>query len=68
MGLDQLWTRRFVAFSETENQLKPDWYKGKLPFTDTFVEALYAEFVKTFPQEKASKSNNRKSRFKKQSA
>ena len=66
MGLDQLWTRRFVAFSETENQLKPDWYKGKLPFADTFVEALYTEFAKAFPQENASKRNGRKSRFKKQ--
>lgn len=67
MNLDQLWTRRFVAFSETENQLKPDWYKGKLPFTDAFIEALYAEFTKAFPQEKASKKSTRKSRFKKTS-
>ncbi len=65
MGLDQLWTRRFIAFSETENQLKPDWYKGKLPFTDTFIEALYTEFAKAFPQEKPSNGNDRKSRFKK---
>lgn len=68
MEVDQLWTRRFVAFSETENQLKPNWYKGKLPFIDTFVEALYAEFIKAFPQNNGSKNNSRKSRFKKQSS
>ncbi len=66
MDLDQLWTRRFVAFSETENQLKPDWYKGKLPFTDTFIDSLYAEFVTAFPQGKTSKKSVRTSRFKKQ--
>lgn len=66
MDLDQLWTRRFVAFSETENQLKPDWYKGKLPFTDTFIDSLYAEFVMAFPQRKTSTKSVRTSRFKKQ--
>lgn len=68
MDLERLWTRRFVAFSETENQLKPDWYKGKLPFTDTFVEALYNEFAAAFPQENALKKNGGKSRFKKRSS
>ena len=64
LDLDQPWTRRFVAFSEQENLLKPDWYKGKLPFTENFIEALSAEFNKAFPQKNNQKSGS-SSRFKK---
>ena len=65
LDLDQLWTRRFIAFSEQENLLKPDWYKGKLPFTENFVEALSAEFSKAFPKENTAKKSGSSSRFKK---
>ncbi len=64
LDLDQPWTCRFVAFSEQENQLKPDWYKGKLPFTENFIEVLAAEFNKAFPQKTAKKSGS-SSRLKK---
>lgn len=65
LELEKLWTRRFVAFSEKENQLKPDWYKGKLPFTENFIEALFAEFEKVFPKKNASEKSASPSRFKK---
>ena len=65
LELDQLWTRRFVAFSEKENQLKPDWHKGKLPFTENFIAALFAEFSKAFPQKNTAKKSVSPSRFKK---
>lgn len=56
VALDQEkpWTNRFVAFSEKENQLKPDWYKGKLPFAENFIESLAAEFNKAFPKKNAA--------------
>ena len=64
LGLAQPWTRRFVAFSEKENQLKPDWYKGKLPFDENFAGALEAEFVKVFPQKNTARKSGSPSRFK----
>ena len=66
LGVDQLWTKRFITFSEEENQLKPNWYKGKLPFTENFIEALAAEFNKAFPQKNkpAEKKAKTSSRFK----
>ncbi|MBR1777881.1 MAG: DUF2207 domain-containing protein [Alphaproteobacteria bacterium] len=68
LELDRSWTRRFAAFSEKENQLKPDWYKGKLPFTESFVETLTSEFNKAFPQKPAAKKGGASSRFKKPNA
>ena len=68
LNQERLWTRRFIAFSEKENQLKPDWYKGKLPFTEDFTETLFSEFNKVFPQKNAAKKSNAHSRFKKPNA
>ena len=65
LDLAEPWTHRFVAFSEDENQLKPDWYKGKLPFTEDFINALSVEFGKVFPQKNADKKNQKHSRLKK---
>ena len=65
LGVEQAWTHRFVAFGGGENRLKPDWYKGKLPFDDAFAETLFSEFSKAFPQEKSDKTGARPSRFKK---
>ncbi|MBR4127053.1 MAG: DUF2207 domain-containing protein [Alphaproteobacteria bacterium] len=65
LGLEKSWTRRFVAFSEKENQLKPDWYKGRLPFTEDFAETLAVRFQKAFPQTNTAKTSGVSPRFKK---
>lgn len=67
MDLDRLWTKRFAAFAEEENQLKPDWYKGKLRFDENFTEELAARFDQAFPRKNNTKAAgpSRKSRFKK---
>lgn len=66
MDLDKLWTRRFVAFSEKENQLKPNWYKGKLPFSENLIAELYTKFESVFPQKKPQRTGKvHSSRFKK---
>ncbi len=64
LEVQQQWTHRFAVFSRKENQLKPDWYRGKLHFTDTFIDELYTRFFNVFPQEDVSKNNTRISRFK----
>lgn len=65
LDLEQLWTRRFIAFSEEENQLKPDWYKGKLPFTEDFIKSLFIEFNAAFPKKDTKGNRKKSSRFKK---
>jgi amino acid transporter len=65
LDLEQLWTRRFIAFSEGENQLKPDWYKGKLPFTEDFIKSLFIEFNAAFPKKDTKGNRKKSSRFKK---
>lgn len=67
MDLDKLWTKRFAAFAEEENQLKPDWYKGKLRFDENFTEELANRFDQAFPKKNNTRAAgpSRKSRFKK---
>lgn len=55
-GLDRLWTQRFASFAGDENQLKPDWYKGKLPFTESFTEELERKFEASIPQKNGDKT------------
>ena len=57
LDLDADWTRRFASFSEKENQLKPDWYKGKLPFTEDFIKNLFTKFDEAFPKKDAAKKS-----------
>lgn len=61
LGLETPWTKRFAAF-DGENRLKPDWYKGKLTFNDTFAADLYDEFARAFPQS-GTAGGTKKSRF-----
>lgn len=67
MDMDKLWTKRFAAFAEEENQLKPDWYKGKLRFDENFTEELANRFDQAFPKKNNTRAAgpSRKSRFKK---
>ena len=65
LNQDKPWTNRFVSFSQKENQLKPDWYKGKLPFAENFIDALSNEFNKAFPQKKTAGNGGTPTRFRK---
>lgn len=62
MGLETPWTKRFAAFDD-EDRLKPDWYKGKLPFNETFAADLYAAFARSFPQREDAGKKVKESRF-----
>lgn len=64
---DNLWTRRFAAFAGNETDLKPDWYKGSLPFDENFATELLRRFESAVPVRKPEekKAGATKRRFKK---
>lgn len=59
LNVDGLWTKRFAAFASGMENLHPDWYKGKIPFDEDFINNLFAAFSSAFPAPKQTAKRKR---------
>lgn len=57
--LDKSWTQRFVSFSDEQNDLKPDWYTGKLSFNEDFTEELQKQIEEALPKKVKKSASSR---------
>ncbi len=59
LDVDKLWTKRFAAFDGGQANLTPDWYKGKLPYDENFIDNLFTAFSSVFPAPKQTAKRKR---------